>query len=280
MITTSLVFLSIFAGALVGLATGIGTARMFHAPNKQGLGAFRTLGEINACNGDPVSHVALGLGFFFNATATAVGSGALTQDLVHRIIPNWGIALANTFTKKKDNFQIMRSPTLIGLGGMIVGAVMMPMIILICKLIPSQLSEVASGVLTPAATWLFTYIMPVIFLIAAMDAGKKIGTMALLFGVLSQFISGNAIPGIVLGILVGSSWMHSGVRSTQFWFLLILISIMFVLIAYFRGITFHDIVHFKPVATEIQKITRDFSQLPITNFDVSISTYSGIINEV
>ncbi|ATZ16105.1 uncharacterized protein (TIGR03580 family) [Entomoplasma freundtii] len=280
MITTGLIFLSIFAGTLVGLATGVGTARMFHAPNKQGLGAFRTLGEINACNGDPVSHVALGLGFFFNAAATAVGSGALTQDLIHRIIPNWGIALANTFTKKKDNFQIMRSPTLVGLGGMIVGAIMMPTIILICKLIPTELSEVASGVLTPAATWLFTYIMPVIFLIAAMDAGKKVGTMALLFGVLSQFISGNAIPGIVLGILVGSSWLHSGVRSKQFWFLLTLVSLMFILIAYFRGITFKDIIHFKNISIEMQKIACDFSDLSLLNFDISISTYSGIINEV
>jgi hypothetical protein len=47
--------------------------------------------------------------------------------------------------------------------------------------------------------------MPVIFLIAALDAGKKTGSMALILGVLSQFISGNSIPGIILGILVGSA---------------------------------------------------------------------------
>ncbi len=58
------IIIAIIIGALVGLSIGIGTARMFHAPEKQALGAFRTLGEINACNGDPVSHFAFGLGFF------------------------------------------------------------------------------------------------------------------------------------------------------------------------------------------------------------------------
>lgn len=56
---------------------------MFHAPNTQGLGAFRTLGEMNACMGDPASHFSFGLGFFFNAWASSVGAGAFTQDVTH-----------------------------------------------------------------------------------------------------------------------------------------------------------------------------------------------------
>ena len=36
---------------------------MFHAPQTQGLGAFRTLGEMNAAQGDPASHFSFGLGF-------------------------------------------------------------------------------------------------------------------------------------------------------------------------------------------------------------------------
>lgn len=58
---------SLIVGALVGFAAGIGAARMFNAPKVQALGAFRTLGEMNAAEGDPVSHFSFGLGFFFNA---------------------------------------------------------------------------------------------------------------------------------------------------------------------------------------------------------------------
>lgn len=58
---------SLIIGALVGVGGGAGAARMFHAPTTQGMGAFRTLGELNSCEGDPASHFSFGLGFFFNA---------------------------------------------------------------------------------------------------------------------------------------------------------------------------------------------------------------------
>ncbi len=39
---------SVIIGGLLGFAASVGAARMFHAPNTQGLGAFRTL-ERNEC---------------------------------------------------------------------------------------------------------------------------------------------------------------------------------------------------------------------------------------
>ena len=42
---------SIIIGGLLGFSASVGAARMFHAPSTQGLGAFRTLGEMNACMG-------------------------------------------------------------------------------------------------------------------------------------------------------------------------------------------------------------------------------------
>ena len=45
---------SLIIGGLVGVGVGAGAARMFHAPTTQGMGAFRTLGELNSCEGDPV----------------------------------------------------------------------------------------------------------------------------------------------------------------------------------------------------------------------------------
>ncbi len=62
-----ILFKSIIIGGLVGVGVGAGAARMFHAPTTQGMGAFRTLGELNSCEGDPASHFSFGLGFFFNA---------------------------------------------------------------------------------------------------------------------------------------------------------------------------------------------------------------------
>lgn len=62
-----ILFKSIIIGGLVGVGVGVGAARMFHAPTIQGMGAFRTLGELNSCEGDPASHFSFGLGFFFNA---------------------------------------------------------------------------------------------------------------------------------------------------------------------------------------------------------------------
>ncbi len=103
-----ILFQSVIIGGLVGFATGVGAARMFTAPATQALGAFRTLGEMNAAEGDPASHFSFGLGFFFNAWASTVGAGAFTQDITHRVIPNW--AAAALLTKNKDVAATVHNP--------------------------------------------------------------------------------------------------------------------------------------------------------------------------
>lgn len=55
----TIVFKAVIVGGLGGFFVGAGTFRMFHAPNVQGMGSFRTLGEMNACEGDAVSHFLL-----------------------------------------------------------------------------------------------------------------------------------------------------------------------------------------------------------------------------
>ncbi len=169
---------------------------------------------------------------------------------------------------------------MVGAGSMIIGIVVMPIMITIYSYIPRQLSAIASGILSPAANYLFNYIMPVLFLIAALDAGKKIGLPAIIFGVLSQFISGNAIPGIVLGILVGSSWDQKGILSVQFWVLFVLTIVLFILIAYFRNITWNDIIHLKPVKASGIKMLGDLVQLGHVNIDYNLTSHPGIIEEV
>ena len=80
-----IIIYSAIIGIIGGGCIAAGAARMFHAPEIQSMGAFRTLGELNACNGDPISHFSFGLGFFFSSAASAVATGSLTQDVMHRI---------------------------------------------------------------------------------------------------------------------------------------------------------------------------------------------------
>ena len=55
-----------------------------------------------------------GLGFFFNAWASSVAAGSFTQDVDHRIIPNWGAAalmvknrnVAETLHDPKNGYRL------------------------------------------------------------------------------------------------------------------------------------------------------------------------------
>lgn len=78
---------SLIIGGLVGVGVGAGAARMFHAPTTQGMGAFRTTGRLNSCEGDPASHFSFGLGFFFNAWASSVAAGSFTRMLTTALSP-------------------------------------------------------------------------------------------------------------------------------------------------------------------------------------------------
>ena len=81
-----IIIYSAIIGIIGGGCIAAGAARMFHAPEIQSMGAFRTLGELNACNGDPIAHFSFGLGFFFSAAASAVAAGSLTQDVMLCIV--------------------------------------------------------------------------------------------------------------------------------------------------------------------------------------------------
>lgn len=224
---------SLIIGALSGIGVGAGAARMFHAPVVQGMGAFRTLGELNACEGDPVSHFSFGLGFFFNAWASVVGAGALTQDVDHRIIPNW--AVASLMMKNKKAEETLHNPKKMAISGGIIGAVLVAFLNTTAVAVPASVQMVAVAVLVPAANLLINTVMPVIFWLAALEAGKRSGIWGTVFGGLAQVIMGNAVPGVVLGILIGKGVDDGGwnkVTKT----LLATVIILFGLSAFFRGV--------------------------------------------
>lgn len=229
---TLVIIKSIIIGGILGAAVSAGAARMFYAPEVQSMGAFRTLGELNACKGDPVTHFSFGLGFFFNAAASVVGAGALTQDVVHRIIPNWAAGLL--LLRKPKVEDTLYNPAAMAGAGALVGAVVLTVLNTVSAAIPKSMSVVAGKVLGPASNLMINPVMPIIFWLAALDAGRTTGVWATILGGLAHMIMGNALPGVVLGILIGKSAEDKGYNKTTNTMIAIVI-ILFALIAYFRN---------------------------------------------
>lgn len=223
---------SLIIGALGGAAVSAGAARMFHAPKVQAMGAFRTLGELNACKGDPVAHFSFGLGFFFNAAGAVIGAGALTQDVLHRIVPNW--AASFLLVKNKNVEETLQDPAKMGVVGAVIGAITVALLNLIANAIPESLSIIASGILTPAADLMINTVMPIIFWLAALDAGKTTGIWGTILGGLGYLIMGNAVPGCVLGIIIGQSVKDNGYNKTVK-IMLAVITALFIVIGIGRG---------------------------------------------
>ena len=228
-----IIIYSAIIGIIGGGCIAAGAARMFHAPEIQSMGAFRTLGELNACNGDPIAHFSFGLGFFFSSAASAVAAGSLSQDVLHRIVPNRSAAAL--LSRNKSVEETLHNPRRMMLAGAAVGGVVVVFLNTLSSIIPEKLSLIASEVLTPATTWLLNPVMPAIFWLAAIDAGKSTGLWGSILGGISALVTGNAVPGIVLGILIGKSAEENGYKSKVVQILIAIVVVMFIAIAYFRG---------------------------------------------
>lgn len=210
--TLTVAWQSALIGALIGFGASAGVARMFHAPTVQGMGAFRTLGELNACENDPVAHFSFGLGFFFNAWASAVGTGALTSDVDHRLVPHWSAALTMARKRDRDPARTLHNPRRMALVGAGVGAVLVTLLNSTAASVPHALQQIAGQVLGPASQWLVNPVMPIVFWMAAVDAGRRTGGWGTVLGGLAHAVMGNAVPGIVLGIVVGRAFDDLGRR--------------------------------------------------------------------
>lgn len=198
-----LILYSAIVGILGGGCIGAGAARMYHAPEKKALGAFRTLGELGACGGDAKKHALFGLGHFITSLDSAAVSGVLTQDVFHRIIPNWGAVLGTG--KKSKVEEVLQSPGRMMFAGALIGGVTVVLFNAAFYVMPERFSVVAAEILLTAMGLLIRYVMPAVFWLAAMDAGKTTGICATILGGISFLVFENALPGIVLGVLIGKA---------------------------------------------------------------------------
>ena len=105
---------------------------------------------------------------------------------------------------------------------------------LLANAIPESLAVIASGILSPAANLMINTVMPIIFWLAALDAGKITGIWGTVLGGLAYLIMGNAVPGCVLGIIVGQSVEDSGYNKTV-QIMLAVIAALFIVIGIGRG---------------------------------------------
>lgn len=225
-----LIIKSLIVGLLVGGTISAGAVRMFKAPEVMGMGAFRTLGEMNASDGDSVSHFSFGLGFLVTSAASAVGTGSLTQDVLHRVIPNFAAGVVSLGGKRDYKESIVPMT----IWGSIIGAVIYILLNTSAAIVPESLAEMSSGILAPAAQSLIDLVMPLLFLWAAMDAGKRIGIWSIVLGGAMAMIAGNALPGIIFGILVGTLAQEQGYKNKSTIGMIVVVLVMIALIAYFR----------------------------------------------
>ena len=121
-----------------------------------------------------------------------------------------------------------------GVVGAVTGAVTVALLNLIANAIPESLSIIASGILTPAANLMINTVMPIIFWLAALDAGKTTGIWGTILGGLGYLIMGNAVPGCVLGIIIGQSVKDNGYNKTVK-IMLAVITALFIVIGIGRG---------------------------------------------
>jgi uncharacterized protein (TIGR03580 family) len=223
---------SIVIGAIAGFGVGAGAARMFHAPKIQAAGAFRTLGEMNACLGDPISHFSFGFSFYVNCAVENLAAGCLEQDFLHRVVPNVAAGLLSLKNKKVE--ETVYNPYKMALAGALVGAVLYTLLNLSISLVPEYVSVSMRQVFNPAINYMLI-VMDCLYLIAALENGKYTGMWGIVLGSFSMLIVGRATPGLILGILTGKTIENNGLKSKISITFIILMIVVWVAIAYFRG---------------------------------------------
>ena len=173
-----ILFKSIIIGGLVGVGVGAGAARMFHAPTTQGMGAFRT-GRAEFLRGRSGFPLLIRSGLLLQRRASSVAAGSFTQDVDHRIIPHWGAAalmvknrnLAQTLHDPKNGYCLRHHRHA---GG---GVPQYHRFRRACRAAGHRDQGAGAG-----ANLLVNTVMPVIFWLAAIDAGRRSGFWGTIFG--------------------------------------------------------------------------------------------------
>ena len=77
-----------------------------------------------------------------------------------------------------------------GIAGGFIGAIVVTFLNTVAFLIPASLSQIAKEILSPAAALMINPVMPIVFWLAALDAGKITGVWATVLGGMAHMIMG------------------------------------------------------------------------------------------
>lgn len=227
-----IIFKSVIIGGIAGGGVGAGAARMFFAPKIQAAGAFRTLGEMNACLGDPIAHFSFGFSFYVNCAVQGLATGCFEQDFLHRVVPNVAAGILTLKNKKVE--ETVYDPFKMAVAGAVVGAVLYTILNCSVSFVPELVSSTMSTIMTPAINNMLI-VMQGLYLIAALDNGICTGCWGISLGAISYLVTGNATPGLILGILTGKTIEMHGAKSKISIVFIVLMIVVWVAIAYFRG---------------------------------------------
>ncbi|MBR2746573.1 MAG: DUF4311 domain-containing protein [Erysipelotrichaceae bacterium] len=232
---------SLIVGFCMSAAVGALNARMFYAPEVMAAGAFRTLGEINACNGDPTSHFSFGLSYWLSSWVNNMAYGGMGQDFLHRTVPNVGAGLLLLGNKNRE--ETIQNPWKMFLVCGISGAILYAIMNVTHSIIPEFVTTRMMDVFTPAANYMMI-IMQILYFIACLENGKYTAICGLVLGAIAYLATGNASAGLILGILTGKTIENNGIKSKISIVFIVLMIIIWGYICFARGFFGKAIVAF------------------------------------
>ena len=88
-------------------------------------------------------------------------------------MPHWAAAI--NMAKNRNLSETLHQPRRMAFVGSGVGLVLVTVLNTTAASIPGSLQKVAADVLGPASEWLINPVMPIVFWMAAVDAGRRSG---------------------------------------------------------------------------------------------------------
>ena len=167
-----------------------------------------------------------------NCAVQGLATGCFEQDFLHRVVPTMA---AGVLTLKNKNYEeTVYDPAKMGIIAAIVSAVLYTLLNCSVSFVPAYVSQSMGKVFTSAINNMLV-VMQVLYLIAALDNGVITGCWGIVLGSIAYLVTGNATPGLILGILTGKTIELNGVKSKVSIVFIVLMILVWGSIAYFRG---------------------------------------------
>ncbi|MGL4818795.1 MAG: DUF4311 domain-containing protein, partial [Bacilli bacterium] len=145
-------------------------------------------------------------------------------------IPSFTIGLGARANGETENAEL--SPLRLGVGGALVGGVLLGTLACLQSLIPLDASNGALTIFSKTALIFVQIVLPLVFWMKAVDAGGQTPVVATVLGGFSQLYLANALPGIIVGIVLAKGYEEMGWQRVSVGMALLVVCGMGLLIVY------------------------------------------------